>query len=165
MVLDSGVISHIVQKEEHFPISGTSNKIVALPNGSTTKATHMVQLPFPQLAAAVWQAHVLPSIATNSLISVQKLDNAGYTTIFHHKSQGVTVHRSDTISICQQCKPVLQGWRYVNRLWRLGRSGQQIAKSWPKDSAANVYSLPTIGAVIKYLHATAGFPMDPRYQK
>ena len=159
MVLNSGATSHFIQQEENLPVTGMSNKIVALPDGSTVKATTTVRLPFHQLADAARQAHVLPSLAQNSLISVPKLADARYTTIFHPKSQGVTVHRSDTISISQKRKPVLQGCRDIDGLWRLSCSKKPDPVSQQTESASNVYSLPMIGAVIRYLHAAAGFPV------
>ena len=41
----------------------------------------------------------------------------------------------------------------------MSRSERTGAQSWQMDSASNVYSLPTIGAGIRYLHAAAGFPV------
>jgi hypothetical protein len=36
---------------------------------------------------------------------------------------------------------------------------------WPNETAANVYSLPSISWVIIYLHAAAGFPTKPTWLK
>ena len=82
MVVDSGTTSHFMHMEENLPVKGPSNKIFSLPDGSTIKATHMTELPFPILSATARHAHVLPNLMTNSLISVSKLADAGYTTIF-----------------------------------------------------------------------------------
>jgi hypothetical protein len=61
-------------------------------------------------------------------------------------------------------KPVLQGWRDANGLWKLTRV-ERIpipAKRSKQEVAANVYSLPLILQTIWYLHAAAGFPTkDP----
>ncbi len=61
-------------------------------------------------------------------------------------------------------KPVLQGWRDANGLWKLSRV-ERIpipAKRSKQEVAANVYSPPSIPQTIWYLHAAAGFPTkDP----
>ncbi len=61
-------------------------------------------------------------------------------------------------------KPVLQGWRDANGLWKLSRV-ERIpipAKRSKQDVAENVYSLPLIPQTIWYSHATASFPTkDP----
>ncbi len=109
MVLDSGATTHFICTEENLPATGTSSKIVVLLDGSIIKATHTVNLPFPSLAATAREAHVLPSLATNSLISIPKLSNAGYTTVFHPGKCGVTVHRQNTYHFQQRCKPGSKG--------------------------------------------------------
>ena len=49
MVLDSSATLHFVSPEENLPITGKSNKIVALPDGSTITATHTTELSFTDL--------------------------------------------------------------------------------------------------------------------
>ena len=93
MVVDSGATSHyFMRMEENLPVKGPSNKIVSLPDSSKIKTMHTMELPFPTLLATARNAHVLPNLTTNSLISVPKLADAGYTTIFHPHEGGVTVH-------------------------------------------------------------------------
>ncbi len=117
------------------------------------------------------------------MVSVPKLADAGYTTVFHPGKQGVTIHGTNTVSIHQRCKPVLQGWRDKNGLWQLGydfdasimirqTKEQQHTSAAPSraaplqhESAANVYSLPSISWVIRYLHAAAGFPTKDSWLK
>ncbi len=83
MVFDSGATSHFVCPEENLPIAGKSNKIVTLPNGSTITATHTTELPFNALTNKAHNTYALPGLQPNSLVSVGKLANAGYTTVFH----------------------------------------------------------------------------------
>ncbi len=66
----------------------------------------MVNLPFSALHKTCQTAHVLPNLTTNSLVSVPKLADAGYTTIFHPGNKGVTIHEGGNRSTA-----VLQGWR------------------------------------------------------
>jgi hypothetical protein len=49
-------------------------------------------LPFDSLSTEARKADVLPSLRPNSLVSVGKLADANYTTIFHPKGDGVTIH-------------------------------------------------------------------------
>ncbi len=84
----------------------------------------------------------------------------GYTTIFHPEEEGVTIHQEGSISITTMEPPVLYG-RKLNRekLWRvLARS-----KTHKQEEANSVYSLSSIPQSIKYLHATAGFPVKERW--
>ena len=155
MVLDSGATSNFVRPEEGLPITGTSSKIVRLPDGSTIQATHTTMLPFDSLSIEARKADVLPSLRPNSLVSVGKLADANYTTIFHPKGDGVTIHAKNTFRIKTYSKPVLKGWRDPNGLWRLStQQPRQVEIARIKeDTAANVYSLPSIPQTIRYLHA------------
>ena len=93
MVVDSGATSSFVRPEENLPIIGPSNKkVVALPDGSTKQATHTAILPFQSLSDKARRADVLPGLRPNSLVSVGKLADSDYTTVFHPRREGVTVH-------------------------------------------------------------------------
>lgn len=118
----------------------------------------MVNLPFSGLSSSACNAHVLPKLATHSLISIPKLADAGYTFIFHLGNRGMTVHEENSCAL-QISKPaVLQGWRDNNGLWSVGYQGRENDNTKNSDLAAIVYSLPFIPQVIKYLHAAASFP-------
>jgi len=165
MVLDSGATSSFVRPEEKLPITGPSNKIVNLPDGSSIHATHTTMLPFDSLTAEARKAVVLPGLRPNSLISVGKLADADYTTIFHPRGEGVTIHAKNSFRLKTFRKPVLQGWRDANGLWRLSRNNNPVEmktsareRKIKMETAANVYSLPSIRQSIRYLHAAAGFP-------
>ncbi len=116
IVVDSGATSSFVQLEENLPITGPSNKIVALPDGSTKQATHTAILPVQSLSDEARRADVLPGLRPNSLVSVGKLADANYTTIFHPRGEGITVHEKNTVRVQLLCKPALQGWRDANGL-------------------------------------------------
>jgi hypothetical protein len=167
MVVDSGATSSFVRPEENLPITGLSSKIVRLPDGSSIQATHTTMLPFKSLSAEARKADVLPGLRPNSLVSVGKFADADYTTIFHPRGEGVTVHAKNTFRLKTFRKPVLQGWRDANGLWRLSREEQKpIRVSRSKtEIAASVYSLPSIPQTIRYLHAAAGFPTKDSWIK
>ena len=74
---------YFVSPEENLPITGKSNKVVALPDGSTITATHTTKLPFTALTNDAQRVHVLLGLQPNSLVSIGKLANAGYNLVFH----------------------------------------------------------------------------------
>jgi hypothetical protein len=96
MVVDSGATSSFVRPEEYLPITVLSSKVVNLPDGSTIQATHTTTLPFESLSTEARKADVLPGLRLNSLVSVGKFANADYTTIFHPRREGITVHKKNT---------------------------------------------------------------------
>ena len=165
MVVDSGATSSFVQPEENLPITGPSNKVVALPDGSTKQATHTAIIPFELLSDDARKADVLPGLRPNSLISVGKLADADYTTIFHPRGEGVTVHEKNTVRVQLLREPALQGWRDANGLWQLSRDNEKPIIHPRSEVAANVYSLPSIPQIIRYLHAAAGFPTKDSWIK
>jgi hypothetical protein len=62
MVLDSGATLHFGSPEENLPITGKSNKVVALPNGSSINAMHTTELHLNALTSNARKAHVLPGL-------------------------------------------------------------------------------------------------------
>ena len=163
MVLDSGATSSFVRPEENLPVTGQSSKVVNLPDGSSIQATHTTMLPFEALSHNARKAIVLPGLRPNSLVGVGKFADAGYTTVFHPRGEGVTVHQKNLFQLQVLRKPVLQGWRDANGLWRLSRDTKSKNLQEPSlrkhnEVAANVYSLPSLPQTIWYLHAAVGFP-------
>jgi hypothetical protein len=166
VVIDSGATSHFVQESDKLPYLGKSNKNVYLPDGNTIQATHTVSLPFDTLNAAAREAHVLPELRGNSLLSVPILATHGYTTVFHAGSEGVEVYQKDAVKISATTLPVLQGWREQSGLWKMGcRLDMMDAETTPNDHAQNVYDLPSVPSAIRYLHAAAGYPTKATWLK
>ncbi len=95
-------------RREYLPKKGKSDKEVFLPEDSSLQASYKTELPFEQLSNKAREAHILPGLKT-PLISVNKLAEEGYTTIFHPGEEGETVHKKDTITIAMTKPPVLQG--------------------------------------------------------
>jgi hypothetical protein len=167
MVIDSGATSSFVRPEENLPITGSSCKVVRLPDGSPIQVTHTAILPFESLSAEAQKSHVLPGLRPNSLVSVGKFSDAGYTTIFHPHGEGVTVHKKNTFRLQSFRKPVLQGWRDASGLLRASCDEKKPIRVSQTDNetAANVYNLPSIPQTIRYLHAAAGFPTKDSWIK
>ena len=85
----------------------------------------------------------------------------GYLTIFHPGEQGVTIHSPGSVSIITKSPPVLQGCKPKGaKLWTISDKDEST-----KESANNVYDLPSINQTVKYLHAAAGFPTRETWLK
>ncbi len=161
IIIDSGATSHFVTEGLNLPATGPSDLTVYLPDDSTLRATSATQLPFEQLSDEARRANILPGL-TKSLISVNKLAENGYTTIFRPGNEGVTFHKKGTLTITTSEPPVLQGHkRKGENLWTVS-----VPKTKSKrEEAANVYNLPSIAQTIKYLHAAAGYPTEDTWIK
>ncbi len=114
------------------------NKAVYLPNGNIIRTTKRTSLPFRQLSNRAREAHVLPQLR-QSLMSVNKLSEEGYTTIFHPENEGVTVHEKGTLTIATSSPPVLQGCKEKgDNLWTVSANEEE-----GEEKAINVYNLPS----------------------
>ena len=98
LVFDSGATSHFVPEEMNLPMNGKSNKEVFLPDNTKLQASFTTELPFEQLSQKAREADILPGLKT-PLISVNKMAEEGYTTIFHPGEEGDTIHKKGTVSI------------------------------------------------------------------
>jgi hypothetical protein len=129
LVIDLGATSHFVPEEMNLPKQGTSNMEVYLPDNSKLKATYTTQLPFTQLSNKAHEADVLPELKT-PLISVNKMAEEGYLTIFHPWEQGVTIHSPGSVSIMAKTPPVLQGCKSKGaKLWTISDNVIQRRKA------------------------------------
>jgi hypothetical protein len=139
LVIDSGATSNFVPEEMNLPKMGISNKEVYLPDNTTLQATYRTELPLKKLSEKAREADILPGLKT-PLISVNKMAEEGYTTIFHPGEEGVTVHKHGTVSITTTKPPVLQGCKKKGaKLWTIS------ADDKPNTESANkVYDLPSI---------------------
>ena len=107
-------------------------------------------------------------------MSVCKLSDAGYTTIFHAGDEGVTVHWHDDIFIQIKKEAVLKGWRDESGLWRVPIKDKVVNQNTdtlilqhppPNETASNVFDLPSTEKMVKYLHAALGFPTKATMMK
>jgi len=77
-------------------------------------------------------------------------------TVFHPREDGVTIHKEGTINITTSEPPVLTGEKSNEaKLWTISTPENRVFK----EEVNNVYSLPSIPHMIRYLHATAGHPV------
>jgi hypothetical protein len=150
-----------MSEELDLPKTGTSQITVYLSDDSTLQATNKTQLPFKQLSSEAREANILPGL-TKSLLSVNKMAENGYTTVFRSGDEGVMIHKKGTLTITTSKPPVLQGCKKRGaKLWTVSAP---VTNNEHKE-VANVYNLPSISQTIKYLHAAAGYPVEETWTK
>ena len=88
-------------------------------NGHMVQATEKALLPQTQLRLEARESDILPSLLHNSLISVSKLADSGYVTLFMPGGDGVEVYDERDIKFVISGEAVLQGWHDKDGLWRV----------------------------------------------
>jgi len=167
-VIDSAATSSFWREEdEHIATDEASGKVVMMPTGITTNVSAKALHPNTRLNKQARELDILPEFKHNALLSVCKLSNAGYTTIFHPNDGGVTVHWADDIYIKVKKEAILQGWRDDSGLWRVPIKDKVVNQNTDtllidrlaiSDAVHNVYELANTEKTIRYLHAALGFP-------
>ena len=167
-VIDSAATSSFWREEDpHIKTNVESGKRVMMPNGHMAVSSKKAKLPNTKLNDAARDLDLLPELKDNSLLSVCKLADAGYTTIFHAENGGVTVHWAGDVYIKVKKEAIMRGWHDESGLWRVPIKDRVenentdtllIQRPMPKEGALNVYELPSIRSTIRYLHAALGFP-------
>jgi hypothetical protein len=103
-ILDSGATSHfLTTNTPAINILPTAMPIIAyLPNGERVRSTHTCTLDIPSLPPGACAAHIIPSLALHSLLSIVKMCNAGCTITFT-KIGCTIVYCSQTIVCGHKC--------------------------------------------------------------
>ena len=124
----------------------------------------MATLPIPQVKTYFPEKGYIMPAFTNTLIGVGPICDADFTVVF--KKEYITV-------LSPKGEPILQGWREdkLPRLWRVALSpfkkqkGIYTTTSQNKPEANNVYDIPSMEALVRYMHAAAGFPVRSTWLK
>jgi hypothetical protein len=82
LIINSGAMPNFVPEEMNLPKKGKSNKEVYLPDNTKLQSSYKTKLPFEKLTSKGREANILPGLKT-PLISIKKLAEEGYTTVFH----------------------------------------------------------------------------------
>jgi hypothetical protein len=86
-ILNSGATSHILMT--NMPATNivpTTKPIIAhLPNGKRVHSTHICTINIPSSPSRARAAHIIPGLASHSLLSIVSLCNAGCTIHFTKK--------------------------------------------------------------------------------
>ena len=146
-VLDSGATSSFIKPEDGaIPTGEKSNKKVNMPNGNSLKTSHKALLPNKSLNAKARECDILPGLQHSSLVSVGKLADAGYCTIFMPGNQCVYVMDGNQVKVHVSGEAVLRGWRDHQGLWRVPlEDGESVALTQEEldESINNVFDLPS----------------------
>ena len=161
-ILDSGVTSSFIKPNGGAKSTGQpSNKEVSMPNGQTLSTSFKALLPNTTLNQKARECDILPGLQHNSLVSVGKLSDAGYCTIFMPGNQGVHVIDGNNVKIHVSGEAVLRGWRDPQGLWRVpleDGNSMPLSPQQLKESLNNVFDLPSTEQTFRHLYACAGFP-------
>jgi hypothetical protein len=161
MIIDSTATSNFISNELDLPKTGASKITVYLPDNSTLQTFNKTMLPFEHLSKEAREAHILPGLK-KFLLSVNKMAENGYTTIFHEGNEGVTIHKSGTLTINTSEPPVLKGNKPTgSNLLTVLTDGDKPKR----EEANNFYDLPSTKETIRYFYASAGHPVKDTWTK
>ena len=148
---------YIAPSAPHIPPDKSAATIkVDTSNGQVKKLSAKATPPIPQLAAYFpTTGYIMPSF-TNTLIGAGPICDADCTVVF--TKNYVTVLSSEG-------KAIITGWR-ENKLPRLWRFDIKTTENLIKDyttiiqktpAAHSAYDLPSVEALVRYMHVAAGF--------
>ncbi len=130
------------------------------PDGRTGKATKKMLLKH-NLQLAAREMNIVPGLHS-ALISIPKLADADYTTVF--KKDGAAVYDDYTTTVTAKSKPVLESERCEQTgMWKLDLN-PNAAGPPPTNQAATletvnvIFDLPSARETFLWYHASGGFP-------
>ena len=178
-VVDSGAASSIGTEDDPSKRTGRpSTKQFILPNGDTVPASEIAEYPFDVRRPAK-EMHIMPGISQNSLLSTAKYADANYITVFEKDRVNVCDANNTKITVSREAV-LREGQKEGEDLWQIpivetvrNNNTDTIIVNWPpteflpnrpepSEAVHNVYELKTQPELVRYLHATAGFPTKPK---
>ena len=161
-ILDTGATSGAAGEEDAEGLIDTgqpSNKTFMFPNGTTQKATKKMMLKH-ELRGGALEMNIIPGLH-KPLISVSKMADAGYTTIFD-KNQA-RVYDASTTTVIASKPPVLIAPRcQQSGLWDTPLEPEASKHASTPDDVDDqiniVFELPSVKETARWHHASAGFP-------
>jgi hypothetical protein len=147
------------EDEDAFENTGKlSKKTFMFPDKCTNKATKKMRLKH-KFCPAVREMNIVPGLHSTP-VSIPKLVDAGYTTVF--SKEGVAIYDDHTTTIIANKPPVLEAGRCnLTGLWKLPLhpEGTAANKEPPHDEAISIiFDLPSAHQNFLWYHAAAGFP-------
>jgi hypothetical protein len=145
VIADTGSAAHFFQD---FPVTNrritTSPIAIRNPNGSIMCSTHEGEIDIPNLPRAARTVHIVPDLASHSLLSIGQLCDAG--CIVEFTATNVTVRHNDSI--------VLQGHRTpATQLWHI-----DLPKEAPIAEANAAVGSATAAELVSFAHASLWSP-------
>lgn len=150
IIVDSGSTAHYCTVD--LPVENKreckDNICIKAANGTIMRATHVAELNYPNLPAAAKRVYVVPELAGRTLISVGQLCDAGCNIQFDAEKCRIQ-YRGETI---------LYGTRgQGSTLWQLDQPIMEtIMRS--HEAAAAMHSNNTAAEIVRFMHATMGYP-------
>jgi hypothetical protein len=142
-------------------------------------ATEIAEYPFT-IRAPTNELHITPGISQHSLLSTSKYADANYITIFD--KDAVNIYDANDMEITVTKGAILCGWHDPDiNLWQIplvdmvrnnntdmvivNQPPTKFLQAHPPPSNAvhNVYELKTQPKLVRYHHASAGFPTKPTW--
>ncbi len=160
-ILDTGATSGAAPEEDEDAFEDTgelSKKTFMFLDKRTNKAMKKMRLKH-KLCPAAREMNIVPGLHS-TLVSVPKLADAGYTTVFSKKGAGI--YNDHTTTITANKPPVLEANRCnLTGHWKLPLHPEGIAanREPPHNEAINViFDLPSACQIFLWYHTGAGFP-------
>ena len=165
-IVDSGSTHMYIAPNAPYGKMNTREKQIRVGtvNGQVASSIATATLPISQLNADFpTKGYIMPTF-TNTLIGVGPICDANCT---------VVLRKEDVTVLSPQGKPILQGWREnkLPRLWWFALSPDKrkekiyTTTSQKCPEANSVYDLPSMEALVLYMHAAAGFPVKSTWLK
>ncbi len=158
-ILDSGTTSHFLTTAAPMTnMRPTSKFIIAqLPNGKRIHSMHTCTLGIPALPASVQYAHIIPGLASYSLISIVTLCNTGCNVVFTKIGCTITYHS----------KVILCGSKCTHTgLWMIplcptlpSTANNNQANPLPTVIAANMDATSSAGKYARYIQQALCSPL------
>ena len=158
-----GATSGAAPSEDEPDLADTgqpSKKTFMFPDGLTGKATKKILLKH-NLRLAAKEMNIVPGLHS-ALISIPKLADAGYTTVFN--KEGAAIYDDYTTEIKATSPPVLESERCEHTgMWKLDLD-PATSPSTPQGQAAPpksvnvIFDLPSARKTFLWYHASTGFP-------
>ena len=137
------------------------------PDGRTGKATKKMLLKH-NLRLAAREMNIVPGLHS-ALVSIPKLADAGYTTVFN--KNGAAIYDDYTTKITATSPPVLESERYEHTgMWKLDLNPAASlptpeGQAAPLETINVIFDLPSARETFLWYHASAGFPTKATSQE
>ena len=159
-IADTGCTSHFFMCSAPLLNKRATNNPIAIsnPNGDIMYSSHEAELDILGLPLAARQVHIVPALASHSLMSMGQLCDAGCEVVFSKRK--VTVLLNDqTILIGRRDKRT--------KLWHIKIQQKPLL---PVSTANSATALAAIGAatpadLVTFAHASLGFPAISTLEK
>jgi hypothetical protein len=130
---------------------------VFLQSGATIASTHTATLNLPSLPYAARQAHILPGLAQQSLLSARQIMCENVCAVTFTATKVAVTNGATTISTGQRDKE--------SGLWRAPLGNSISTQTAPDHYVHNVYEQKSIKDTLTYLPACCFSPLQDTWLK